>query len=141
MLKVVRNIPFFFIRCAVSRIFSSVYGLTSFNDTLYFIANEGELWKSDGTIDGTVWIQSIGYVSTIFESTTLNNTLYFLANGSELWKSDGTTDGTLLVRGFDLNVTTAKPFSSFSDSTDTTFVSFEAVFHSPCRKGILFPYR
>lgn len=84
------------------------------NNLFFFQANDGihyfELWKSDGTPEGT------GMVEDIFtnEDTYLNerprilnaiegdSLLYFVANhpyyGVELWKSDGTEGGTSIVK-------------------------------------------
>jgi len=83
------------------------------NGNIFFLANhqsvsgidDVELWKSDGTTNGTVRVADInpgnapsypGY----FEP--FNNVLFFIANngtnGRELWKTDGTTGGTQLVK-------------------------------------------
>jgi len=73
---------------------------------LYFTAEDGEngieLWKSDGTMGGTVMVKDIrtGINSSdpLF-LTNVNGTLYFSADdgihGKELWKSDGTEGGTI----------------------------------------------
>ena len=74
-------------------------------------ANTGdELWKTDGTVAGTVLVRDIlpdvffGYVpysSSPSNLTVFNGTLYFSAvrgiQQRELWKSDGTTAGTVLA--------------------------------------------
>jgi ELWxxDGT repeat protein len=78
---------------------------------LYFATNDGihgnELWKSDGTAEGTVLVADIapGVVSSMLGShppLVVDGTLYFQANdgvhGNELWKTDGTAAGTLLVK-------------------------------------------
>jgi ELWxxDGT repeat protein len=64
-----------------------------------------ELWKSDGTAEGTVLVKDIRRgtaVAGVTKLTAVGNTLYFIANdgvhGPELWKSDGTTEGTVLVK-------------------------------------------
>ncbi|QDT71734.1 ELWxxDGT repeat protein [Lacipirellula limnantheis] len=64
-----------------------------------------ELWKSDGTVAGTVVVKDItsGLGDTYMRSlTNVEGTLYFFANdgvhGLELWKSDGTATGTVMVR-------------------------------------------
>ncbi len=76
--------------------------------TLFFTANDGvngdELWKSDGTEDGTVIVKDIndgaGASNPSFFKV-IGATLFFSAtdgsNGVELWKTDGTAAGTLMV--------------------------------------------
>jgi RHS repeat-associated protein len=83
--------------------------LTAVGTTLYFTADNGvngrELWKSDGTAEGTVLVKDIspGSVrSTPSHLTAVGTTLFFRAfdgvNGYGLWKSDGTAEGTVLVK-------------------------------------------
>lgn len=67
-----------------------------------------ELWKSDGTAEGTELVCDIvpGWRSSVPHSFfPFNQHMYFVANdsahGAELWKSDGTAAGTVLVA--DLN--------------------------------------
>ncbi|WP_460219800.1 ELWxxDGT repeat protein [Psychroserpens sp. MEBiC05023] len=76
------------------------------NNELYFIAtdgnSDGELWKTDGTTDGTVRITD--FLNHDVEQLTLvNGELFFFIRRSgqtkELWKSDGTSSGTILVKG------------------------------------------
>ncbi len=82
---------------------------TVLNDILYFNANDGihgfELWRSDGTENGTFMIKDI-YNSPINASSSarefvlLNNTVYFIANdnaGTGLWTTDGTASGTTKI--------------------------------------------
>lgn len=82
-----------------------------FNNEIYFTAdNNGanrELWRSDGTPDGTHLFIDLNNTDTLgsnpFVQGVVNNTLYFTARGSastgrELWKTDGTVNGTLLVK-------------------------------------------
>jgi ELWxxDGT repeat protein/predicted outer membrane repeat protein len=85
--------------------------LTNVNGTLFFRANDGthgyELWKSDGTAEGTVLVKDIrigaeqGYPLNL---TNVNGLLFFTAytneihNNSELWKSNGTSESTVLVK-------------------------------------------
>jgi ELWxxDGT repeat protein len=77
--------------------------------TFFFAANDGangrELWKSDGTSEGTVRVKDIQPGSSSGNPrnlAALGNTLYFSASsedtGRELWKSDGTEGGTVLVK-------------------------------------------
>ncbi|MEX2559756.1 MAG: ELWxxDGT repeat protein [Pirellulales bacterium] len=82
--------------------------LVEMDDTLYFRGNSSlgaELWKSDGTFDGTVIVKDINEGSEeSFPSSLINvgGTLMFFADGPEtgfeLWKSDGSEAGTLLVK-------------------------------------------
>lgn len=94
--------------------------LTNLNGTLFFRGfdkeHSWELWKSDGTPEGTVMVKDIcpGACDGLFESslnssafapnsfTTYKNAIYFNAydpeHGIELWKSDGTTAGTTIVK-------------------------------------------
>jgi ELWxxDGT repeat protein len=66
-----------------------------------------ELWRSDGTEEGTVMVKEINPGSngsipgnTLFR--VIDNVLYFAAEtqqqGVGLWRSDGTTEGTFLVQ-------------------------------------------
>jgi ELWxxDGT repeat protein len=78
------------------------------NGTLYFAADDGingsELWKSDGTVAGTVMVKDINPAgsSSPAEMVFVNGVLYFAAddgsNGRELWRSDGTDGGTFLLK-------------------------------------------
>ena len=73
-----------------------------------FSANDGihgqELWKSDGTSDGTVLVGDFwdgGRGSYPNQLTNVDGTLFFWMDGEsgwELWKSDGTSNGTILVQ-------------------------------------------
>jgi ELWxxDGT repeat protein len=82
---------------------SSPVHLTNVNGTLYFTV-ASQLWKSDGTWDGTVLVKDInpGGDSNFDHLTAFGSTLFFTAddgvNGSELWKSDGTEAGTMMVK-------------------------------------------
>lgn len=87
------------------------------NGILYFSANDGsaghELWKSDGTADGTVMVKGIRPDRLPSDGQTLigwgprfltnvNGTLFFTAsdgtNGRELWTSDGAESDTRMVK-------------------------------------------
>jgi ELWxxDGT repeat protein len=92
---------------------------------LLFFNNDGihglELWKSDGSQQGTALIKDINpgpkdsanwfFLPLPGTQSTINGTTYFTAtdgvHGFELWKSDGTTAGTMLVCD-----TTPGPFDS-----------------------------
>ncbi|WP_375765480.1 ELWxxDGT repeat protein [Archangium gephyra] len=83
--------------------------LTVAGNSLFFTAKgEGlgrELWKTDGTAEGTVLVKDLRpgpEDSGITSLTALEGTLFFVADdgvhGPELWKSDGTPEGTVLVK-------------------------------------------
>lgn len=87
---------------------SAPSGLTNVNGTLFFSANTNtagrELWKSDGTANGTVQIKDINPGPSNSDPnnfTALNGTLYFVVYeptyGQELWKTDGTASGTMIA--------------------------------------------
>lgn len=76
---------------------------------VFFAAADGvrgmELWKTDGTPEGTELVKDIwpgSRSSCPRGAVVMGSTLYFLAdepvNGSNLWKSDGTEAGTVPVR-------------------------------------------
>ena len=82
--------------------------LTDVNGTVYFTAFDSEhgyeLWKSNGTPEGTEMVEDILPGPTGSEPRQLTNvggTLFFAAyqpeTGIELWKSDGTALGTDIV--------------------------------------------
>jgi ELWxxDGT repeat protein len=88
---------------------SDLSNLIAIGSTVYFSANDGtngtELWKSDGSPEGTVILKDIRSGSGSSSPSNLiavGNTLYFSANdgtnGTELWKSDGSPEGTVMLK-------------------------------------------
>ncbi|MEX2621776.1 MAG: ELWxxDGT repeat protein, partial [Egibacteraceae bacterium] len=82
--------------------------LTVVGETLFFTAyhpdHGRELWRTDGTPEGTQLVKDIvaGGDARPQLLTAAGDTLFFTANhpdhGRELWRSDGTAAGTVLVR-------------------------------------------
>lgn len=84
------------------------------NDIAYLRASESDplsdgftmqLWRSDGTEEGTYLLKDVAVDDIYFNSTqfnTMNGLVYFAANdgdhGNELWRTDGTTEGTVIVK-------------------------------------------
>ena len=110
--------------------------LTLVGDTLFFSATgsgnsfSSELWKSDGTEEGTVLVADINPESGSSPRNLIavGETLFFTANdgssGSELWKSDGTEAGT--VRVADINPGESSSFPlAVTAVGDTLFFSAE----------------
>jgi ELWxxDGT repeat protein len=84
-------------------------GFAQLGGALLFAAADAahgtELWKTDGTADGTVLVADIAPGTASSNPTSLaaaGGLVYFAANdlvhGSELWQSDGTAAGTRLVQ-------------------------------------------
>ncbi|WP_221392199.1 ELWxxDGT repeat protein [Dyadobacter sp. NIV53] len=81
---------------------------TNVNGTLYFVSNDGMIWKSNGTPEGTVLVKNMVQMHPYHKTTGLiglGNTLFFFvynagAEKLELWKSDGTSAGTVHIKTF-----------------------------------------
>ncbi len=86
------------------------YQYAVLNNIAYFAASDGihgiELWRSDGTKEGTFMIEEISTgssLSTINRITTSGNKIYFTVDnggGPELYVSDGTGQGTSILKIF-----------------------------------------
>ncbi len=111
--------------------------LTDVNGVLYFVAttaSEGEeLWKSDGTSNGTVLVKDIlggAGSSHPDDLCNVNGVLYFSAddgqNGRELWKSDGTSGGTVMVKNI---------VSGAAGSSPSNFCAFGGKLFFSCDDG------
>jgi ELWxxDGT repeat protein len=105
----------------------AISNLTNINGTLYFTVStdqffgEFELWKSDGTADGTTLVKAFttsnsydpNFGPSSLNFTPVGNQLFFTTGGSasspQLWVSDGTPLGTTQI---------GSTFSSISKLTD-----------------------
>lgn len=81
------------------------------NDTLFFVAFNGStanIWKTDGTIQGTTNtnIGANGSGNNTF-LTKMGNYLYYVhtdpVTGREIWKTDGTLNGTMILKDINPN--------------------------------------
>ena len=90
---------------------------------LFFVGSKGsiaqELWTSDRTAAGTVFLKDIrpgSFSSQINNMTGMDGLLYFTANdgvhGVELWRSNGTAFGTVMIRDIRTGSIQDQPASS-----------------------------
>jgi RNA polymerase sigma factor (sigma-70 family) len=107
--------------------------LVAVGRTVFFVANDGknndELWKSDGTEEGTVVVKRLAAGYSVWTSlpralANVNGTLFFVANdgkhGIELWKTDGTEAGTVMVKDINPGGGHSSP-SNLTDVNGTLF--------------------
>ncbi|NJN34624.1 MAG: hypothetical protein HC817_10585 [Saprospiraceae bacterium] len=98
---------------------------------MLFRANDGtngiELWKTDGTSEGTTLVANIAAGTANSNPSgflILGNNVYFNATtgitvtGSELYKTDGTAAGTVLVKDINTGTASSNPqnLTKFNDS-------------------------
>ncbi|SHK73059.1 ELWxxDGT repeat protein [Epilithonimonas mollis] len=104
---------------------------SAFN-TLFFTAGSTtsgfELWKTDGTADGTVQVKNINAgTASSFPGNfkQVGNKVFFAANngtnGNELWTTDGTEEGTMMLK--DIN-----PGSAASNPNNLTVLNDKVYF-------------
>jgi ELWxxDGT repeat protein len=109
--------------------------LTEMNGMLFFTSGF-ELWRSDGTEDGTVLVKDISPgvtgVQPPHDLTEVNGMLFFTAadteHGTELWRSDGTRAGTELVEDIWPGVEGSFP-RSLTDVEGTLLFTADDGFH------------
>lgn len=127
--------------------YSSPEYFSSFNNEVYFRATDGEhgyeLWKTDGTEEGTVMVKDIysGALGSMNPtSSTLfveyNGELYFAAKpdndtGLELWKTDGTEEGTVQVKDIYTEARSSSKPSGFVVYNDLLFFTAETSSYYP----------
>jgi len=108
--------------------------LVEFQGALYFNGCDAaagcELWKTDGTLGGSVRVADVNpgsSSSSPYSFTVVGSTMYFVASrsgeGAELWKTDGTGVGTLLVKDI-------RPGSSSSSPSEPTVVGSTLFFRA-----------
>jgi ELWxxDGT repeat protein len=110
--------------------------VTSLGGKLLFSASNGvdgyELWRSDGTEEGTVMVKDINPTgdseASWIAGDPLDGDLLFEANdgenGFELWRTDGTEEGTVMVK--DIREAEGSSFPvGFTDFKDESFFRAE----------------
>ena len=109
---------------------AAIYNFTVLNNTLYFWGNvngiiSGQLWKSDGTVAGTVMVKSFaGVVGPPLIAS--GNYLFFPYGGGAtgawgIWASDGTDAGTICLKN--MNVNSIQNFPSNSNLVDVNGIA------------------
>jgi ELWxxDGT repeat protein len=95
--------------------------LTGGDTLVYFFANDGihgqELWKSNGTKEGTRLVKDISEFGDTYASNlvTVHNEVFFMSS-DVLWQSDGTKNGTHTVEDANLiGVTGLSNFTAFDN--------------------------
>ncbi len=134
-----KKLGLFFLACFIlvtegrsQNFIKNFYSLSAFahlGNGMLFAGDDGvhgsELWKTDGTIAGTVMVKDIcagssgSGISSIY---VFNGKAYFSAydgiHGMQLWQSDGTANGTLMVKNVGLtaggNGSQPRQFTSYN---------------------------
>jgi len=100
--------------------------IANINGMAYFSAKNEigrkELWKSDGTVGGTVRVKLFDMLDEIDNLFYLNNKIYlnistgFEDGHSSLWLSDGSEEGTEIISNFNRSVVHLDMFASFENN-------------------------
>src|SRR5207244_3646541 len=92
---------------------SSLSNFFLLNGSAYFVSNG--LWKTDGTLQGTVMIDAT--VTGVTSSFVEANLFYFVRNtttaGDEVWRTDGSPNGAFMLKDINPGTASSSP-SSFT---------------------------
>lgn len=109
----------------------TISNLTGLNGVLYFrnfVSFKQGLWKSDGTVVGTVAVNGIGNIGSWL--TSMDNYLYLGGKNDydfEPYKSDGTAAGTILLRDIFSGTTGSNPLYFTKVNNTMTFVANDGI--------------
>ena len=82
--------------------YTNITLITSIRDTIAYMSQDGDLWKTDGTCDGTVLIKDFAPAGYPTKFTPVVWQVFFSAtdatHGRELWATAGTEASTHLVK-------------------------------------------
>lgn len=122
-------------------IYNPTYVLPVLNNEAYFYANDGtngiELWKSDGTVTGTIMLKDINPTpgAGIRDSgddcqmLVYRNRVYFQAEtpneGLEMWCTDGTIAGTKILKDMVPGIESSSPANFFVSHNKLYFHALE----------------
>lgn len=86
---------------------ASQFKLTTLGSELYFVKNQYEIWKSDGTPSGTALFRG-GLTYPVQDLAAAGGLLFFYTcdptNGCGTWRSDGTEAGTIVLSSGSISV-------------------------------------
>ncbi|QOW11658.1 T9SS type A sorting domain-containing protein [Kaistella flava (ex Peng et al. 2021)] len=102
----------------------SNFKMVKVGSNLYFVARSNNavgLWKTDGTIDGTVFLNTVNALT--LNGVLFNDELFFYTKDNKLWKSGGTAQNTILVKDIPQTIETIFVFKNaiYLDTT-TNFI-------------------
>lgn len=111
------------------------------NNVVYYAADDGihgaELWRSDGTEEGTYLVKDINPGSAsgnAYYITVFKNKLYFMAytieTGYELYRSDGTNGGTVLLKDIIAGASSSQPQHFAIANNSLYFTATASAFNS-----------
>jgi ELWxxDGT repeat protein len=113
--------------------------LTAAGDSLFFtldrrdgVISGKELWKSDGTTEGTALVAAINlkFSFTIGSFTSAGSTLFFVADdgvsGYELWRSDGSAAGTIRIADINPGIGSSSPRNLVAVGNSLYFTAADA---------------
>jgi ELWxxDGT repeat protein len=92
--------------------YNDINTVASIRDTIVYFSQDGDLWKTDGTCEGTVLIKDLngGFPAKFTPASTQ---VFFTANdpnwGNELWATSGTEASTYLVKDIAIGSVNASP--------------------------------